>query len=137
MPIQEITLATMIDIKSPVDIPNFWIKRLTDSDKYAVLLKSHPSMFRIVTTKEPIVTEFYLDLTTLEEDFLELIFKKIEHHKLKPLYSSGVCFYDDTCYYLFIVDGDRTEISDNVTETLKEIQGVKNVTIKTYSLDKT
>ena len=136
MQIQEITLALMIDIDKPVDIPHSWVKRISETDKYAVLLKSHPSMFRIVTTQMPVITEFYLDLTTLEEDFLEFIFKQIDFLKLKPLYSSGVCFMDEQCYYLFFVDGDRTDIADDVSNALKEIKGVKDVTIKTYAFKK-
>lgn len=133
MPLQDITVATVIDIKAPqVNIPVNWIKRLTTSDKYAVLLKSHPSMFRIVTTKEPIVTEFYLALTTLEENFLERIFKKIESHKLRPLYSSGVCFMDEQCYYLFFCDGDKSALTESISSALKEIQGVEEVTIRTH-----
>ena len=133
MQIQEVTLARLIDIEKPVEIPNTWVKRLTESDRYAVIIKSHPNMFRIITTVEPVITEFYLDLTTIEEDFLELMFSKIDHQKLKPLYSSGVCFYEAQCYYMFIVDGDRNDIAEDVITTLKEIEGVKEVSIKTYA----
>ena len=116
MQIQEITVAKMIKIDKAADIPFSWIKRLTESDRYAVLLKSHPNMFRIITTVEPVITEFYLDLSTLEEDFLENMFKKIESYNLKPLYSSGVCFHEEQCYYLFMVDGNRTDIAEVINQ---------------------
>ena len=126
----------MIKVNQDVHIPNDWISHLTQTDKFAVLLKNNPAMFRLVTTKHPEVTEFYLDLEVLQEDFLELMFKKIESFKIKPIYSSGVCFVEDTCYYLFLIDGDPDQITkDGVVTALKEIQGVVDVLIRSYSMD--
>lgn len=134
---KEITVATVIDFDKPITIPIDWVKLLSSEHRFAVLLKNNPSMFRLITTAQDSITEYYLDLETLEENFLELLFKSFENMNLKPIYSSGVCFVDETCYYLFLLDGYHSEEQVNkVRTTFEKIKGIKNIDVKFYQVDK-
>jgi len=134
--VKDITFGKMINLNhaNSITIPFSWIEKLDEeSHNYAIFLKNNPNMFRFIPTKTPKVKEFFLRLTQLEENFLEKLFKVFEQissrYKIKPIYSSGVCFVEDDCYYFFLIEKNDDEIENQLTNNLKEIQGVEQVIV--------
>lgn len=122
-------------------IPVSWLQNILDRehDKFAIFLKNNESMFRFIPTKTNNVIQFHLKLTVLEEDFLQKLFKVFEKvrsdHKIQPIYSSGVCFVEEECYYLFLIEHIDDTIEQTLKELLSKLQGVEEVLIERYKIN--
>lgn len=134
----------MVEINEKITellIPNSWISKFKgtiqyNDTKFALFMKNNPTTIRILTTNQSSATEFYLDLNNLEEDFLESLYSKLKSKKIDPLYSSGVCFVDDKCYYLFIMSGTPSEEeTKEILDDINKIRGIKKIIIKNYNLE--
>lgn len=138
---KDVTLGKMVNLEQvkSLYIPNDWVQQFNEEHhKYAIFLKNNPTMFRFVPTKTKKVVQFHMKLAVLEEDFLQRLFRIFEQmnkdYKIKPLYSSGVCFVSEECYYFFLIESVTTDIELKINEELQKLESVEEVITKTYQL---
>ena len=129
-----------LDKKDTLFIPIQWIKHINDEDnKFAIFLMNNATMFRFILTKTESVKQFHMILTVLEEDFLQSLFQVFDEinkdFKIKPIYSSGVCFVDEDCYYLFLVENVNKEMENKLKIKLSKLSGVEEIIVKEYNLN--
>ena len=120
-------------------IPAQWVKNFNDeNNKYAIFLKNNPTMFRFIPTKTNNVVQFHMKLTVLEENFLQNLFHIFEvvnkEYNIKPIYSSGVCFISEMCYYLFLIEYVDEKIEKDIKDMLVKLSGVEEVIIEKYNI---
>ena len=96
-------------------------------------------MFRFIPTKTANVMKFHMKLTVLEEDFLQSLFHIFEQinndYQIKPIYSSGVCFVEEDCYYLFLIEYINEEIEKKLKDLLITLKGVEEIFVDRYNID--
>lgn len=138
---KEVTLGKIVNLENidTMHIPGSWIKNFNEEQhKYAIFLKNNASMFRFIPTRTNNVLEFHMRLTELEENFLQRLFQVFEgmntDFAIKPIYSSGVCFVDEDCYYFFLVEHINQEVEEKLKFLLKQLKGVEEVVVKKYVL---
>ena len=130
---KDVTFAKLVNLGKydSFFIPVDWLEKILDEDKekFAIFLKNNESMFRFIPTKTNNVVQLHMKMTVLEEDFLQklfLVFEKINSdHKIQPIYSSGVCFVEEECYYLFLVEHINQDIEKQLKDLLSKLQGVE------------
>ena len=139
---KEITLGKMVNLNktNSLFIPMNWIRSFNDEEsKYAIFLKNNPTMFRFIPTKSETIQQYHMKLTILEENFLQRLFQVFEelnkNYQVKPIYSSGVCFVDDDCYYFFLIEHVSKEIEETLKSKLSELKGVEEIYIKNYQIE--
>ena len=125
---------------SSLYIPSSWVKSFNEDDtQFAIFLKNNPTMFRFIPTKSDTIQQFHMKLTVLEENFLQRLFQVFDEmnkeYQIKPIYSSGVCFVDDDCYYFFLIEHVKEEIEEKLKIKLSELKGVEEINIKNYSIE--
>lgn len=138
----EITLGKMVDLRKNTSlfIPANWVTNFNEEkNDYAIFLKNNPTMFRFIPTKADKVVQFHMKLSVLEENFLQRLFQVFEKiHKefeIKPMYSSGVCFVEEECYYFFLIEKVSDEVEDRIKSLLVKLESVEEIIIKNYGLN--
>lgn len=137
---KEVTLGKMVklDKTESLFIPEKWIKSFNEDNKFAIFLMNNATMFRFIPTKSSAVKQFHMKLTVLEENFLQSLFQVFEEinkdFQIKPIYSSGVCFVDEDCYYLFLVEDVNEAMENKLKDKLAKLSGVEEVIVKEYKL---
>ena len=132
----------MVNLKrnSSLFIPAQWIQNFNDEkNEYAIFLKNNPTMFRFIPTKNNKVVQFHMKLAVLEENFLQQLFKIFEkihaEFGIKPIYSSGVCFVSEECYYFFLIEKVSNQVEEKIHNHLKKLESVEEVIIKNYGIE--
>ena len=139
---KDVTLGKMVDLKKTESlfIPATWIKSFNEEQSnFAIFLKSNPTMFRFIPTKTGVIKQFHMKLTVLEENFLQRLFQVFDiiykDYQIKPVYSSGVCFVDDDCYYFFLIEDVNEDIEEKLKAMLIKLKGVEEIFVKKYNIN--
>ncbi len=106
---------------------------------YAIFLKNNPTMFRFIPVKSAKILQFHMKLSVLEENFLQRLFEVFEeintNYKIKPIYSSGVCFVEEECYYFFLIEVVNEDVEEKLKEKLIKLKAVEEIIVKRYTID--
>lgn len=142
--LKDVTYGKLVNLRKTESffIPVSWLNNILDTEreKYGIFLKNTDTMYRFIPTKTNKIIQFHLKLTVLEENFLQKLFQVFEKlntdHKIQPIYSSGVCFVEEDCYYLFLIEHINEELEQKLKSLLSQLQGVEDVLIERYSIEK-
>lgn len=131
----EVTLAqmTVIDEAAPIKLPDRFIEALKPEGRShaIIILAPNTRIIRIIPTNSPKVAKITINIGKLSPDFLRQMGSIFIRLGIKTLYSTGLCFTQETCLY----EGyfDSIELENVSAETIKEefmnIPGVSIVTI--------
>ena len=96
-------------------------------------------MFRFIPVRSAHIVQFHMKLTVLEENFLQRLFQVFEEinkkYKVKPIYSSGVCFVEEECYYFFLIEIVEEGIELKLKEMLGKLKAVEEIIIQRYNIE--
>lgn len=139
---KDVTLGKMVNLEQTTSlyIPIEWLHSFNDEKSdYAIFLKNNPTMFRFIPVKSKQILQFHMKLTVLEENFLQQLFEVFENinhdYKIKPIYSSGVCFVEEECYYFFLIEIVKDDVEQKLKESLQKLQAVEEIIVKKYTID--
>ncbi len=135
------TLAKMcvIEESQPIVLPEEFLKALQpDGKKYAIMiLAPNTKIIRIIPTNSPEVAKITINIGRLSPDFLRRMGSIFIRLGIKTLYSTGLCFTQESCSYEGYVDS--TELENIPLEVIKEefsqIEGVTSVQIDMLKVD--
>ncbi|MFX0209682.1 MAG: hypothetical protein ACFFDT_27120, partial [Candidatus Hodarchaeota archaeon] len=83
-------------------------------------------------TTSPEVVKVAIEIGELSPDFLQELGVVFMRSKIKTLYSTGLCFTQDSCTYEGYLDSSDLTISqEQLKDELAEIKGVSKVDITT------
>ncbi len=125
----------MVKLKedAPIELPENFLKSLRPKEgSFAVMiLVPSTKIIRIIPTDSSEVVKVAIEISELSPDFLQKLGAILTKHKIKTLYSTGLCFTQDTCVYEGYVD--KTELKglalDGLQSELNGIKGVSSVDI--------
>ena len=129
-----------LNLEKTLYIPLHWVKVFNEEkNEYAIFLKNNPTMFRFIPVKSSKIVQFHMKLTVLEENFLQSLFQVFEEinkkYKVKPIYSSGVCFVEEECYYFFLIEIVEEGIELKLKEMLIKLKTVEEIIIQKYNIE--
>lgn len=126
---RKVTLGQVIQLDKAVTIPDEWVDLVNPlQHKYALLLTTNPAIVRFIPTKHTKVVKYHIQLSQIEEDFLEKVVSSLQELEVQTLFNSGVCFVETDCYYEFFIDyPDEEEKVQQVVELLERAPGVLGV----------
>ena len=130
------TLANMcvIDANTPLELPEEFLKALQPEGKnYAIMiLAPNTKIIRIIPTATNKVAKININIGRLSPDFLRQMGSIFIRLGIKTLYSTGLCFTQDTCVYEGYIDSSELEnVSlDQIKEEFTAIDGVTSVEIE-------
>jgi len=136
----EVTLAkmTVISEQEPIKLPDSFIDALKPEGKSHAIIILAPStkIVRIIPTNSDTVAKININIAKLSPDFLRQMGSIFISLGIKTLYSTGLCFTQDTCVYEGYFDStELTEIStDDIKNEFLAIPGVSTVTIDMLSV---
>lgn len=124
---------TVIDENEPIKLPDSFIEALKPEGRShaIIILAPNTKIVRIIPTNSPVVAKININIGKLSPDFLRQMGSIFIRLGIKTLYSTGLCFTQDTCVY----EGyfDSTELDnvsvDQIKSEFMEIPGVSTVTI--------
>ncbi len=130
-----VTLAKLIKItsKSPTILPREFLKLLKmDSGEYAILVFAVSTQtIRLIPTKSEQVVKIIIKIGDLTPGFLDKLGRVLATYKVDTLYSSGICFTEESCVYEGYID--RSELTstslDQLESKLSEISGISSVNL--------
>jgi len=134
------TIAKMIQLQEskPISLPADFLETLRPKDveesSAVMILAPSTKIIRIIPTKSPEVVKVAIEIGELSPDFLQELGVVFMRSKIKTLYSTGLCFTQDSCTYEGYLDSSDLTISrDQLQDELKEIKGVSKVDITTLT----
>ncbi len=135
-----VTIAKMIQIQEskPISLPADFldILRPKDVEETSVVMILTPStkIIRIIPTKSPEVVKIAIVIGELSPDFLQELGVVFMRGKIRTLYSTGLCFTEDSCTYEGYMDSSDLTISqEQLRDELAEIKGVSKVEFTTLT----
>lgn len=125
-----VTIAKMVRLKedAPIELPESFLKSLRPKEgSFAVMiLAPSTKIIRIIPTDSDEVIKVAIEISELSPDFLQKLGSILTKHKIKTLYSTGLCFTQDTCVYEGYVD--KSELKGLSMDGLQnELNGIKGV----------
>ncbi len=133
----EVTIAKMVSLEEskPIELPETFLEMLrpkdADGSPHAVMiLAPSTKIIRIIPTKSPKVIKVAIEIGELSPDFLQELGIVFMKSKIKTLYSTGLCFTQESCVYEGYIDSQDVTISyEELKNQLEEIKGVSKVQI--------
>ncbi|MCG3219491.1 MAG: hypothetical protein KAR35_10815 [Candidatus Heimdallarchaeota archaeon] len=130
-----VTLAKMATIEpdTPITLPETFLEALaTDEKTHCILiLAPNTKIIRLIPTASNKVIKVNINIGKLSPDFLRQMGSIFIRLGIKTLYSTGLCFTQETCVYEGYIDS--VELEDISVDTIKnefiEIEGVTTVDI--------
>ncbi|MHA1989490.1 MAG: hypothetical protein ACW981_05260, partial [Candidatus Hodarchaeales archaeon] len=101
-----------------------------------MILAPSTKIIRIIPSKSDKVIKVSIEIGELSPDFLQELGVVFMRSKIKTLYSTGLCFTQETCLYEGYVDkSDLKEVTeDNLKTELQNIKGVSSVVLEELSI---
>ena len=135
-----ITIAKMIQIQEskPISLPADFLETIRPKDveesSAVMILAPSTKIIRIIPTKSPKVVKLAIEIGELSPDFLQELGVVFMRGKIRTLYSTGLCFTQDSCTYEGYMDSSDLTISqEQLRDELAEIKGVRKVDITTLT----
>ena len=136
-----VTIARMISLEesSPIELPMDFLETLKPKDGSStavMILAPSTKIIRIIPSKSDTVVKVSIEIGELSPDFLQELGVVFMRSKIKTLYSTGLCFTQETCLYEGYIDkSDFVEITEEDLRTeLSNIKGVSKVTLESLGL---
>ena len=133
-----VTIAKMIEIsmKSQTKLPPEFLEYLIDENiGFAIVIyATSTKTIRLIPTQSGKVVKLTIQISELTPGFLDRLGIVLTDYKVDTLYSSGICFTEDSCQYEGYIDhADMKDTSiDPLKNELQNIKGISSVFIKTY-----
>ncbi|MFQ5976568.1 MAG: hypothetical protein ACE5OZ_00380 [Candidatus Heimdallarchaeota archaeon] len=130
-----VTIAKMVSLAhdQAIALPSDFLDSLRPKDdgSHAVMiLAPSTKIIRIIPTKSPEVLKVAIEIGELSPDFLQELGVVFMRSKIKTLYSTGLCFTQDTCVYEGYIDVSDVNLpEDQLKSELSSIKGVSKVNI--------
>ncbi len=135
-----VTIAKMIQIQEskPISLPADFLDTIRPKDveesSAVMILAPSTKIIRIIPTKSPEVVKVAIEIGELSPDFLQELGVVFMRSKIKTLYSTGLCFTEDSCTYEGYMDSyDLTVSQEQLRDELAEIKGVSKVEFTTLT----
>ncbi|MFQ5818436.1 MAG: hypothetical protein ACE5I5_00360 [Candidatus Heimdallarchaeota archaeon] len=136
-----VTLAKLIKItsKSPTKLPREFLELLKlNSDEHAILVFAVSTQtIRLIPTKSDQVVKIVIEIGDLTPGFLDRLGRVLASYKVDTLYSSGICFTEESCIYEGYID--RSELTptslDQLESKLSEIDGISSVNLSILTVE--
>jgi hypothetical protein len=136
-----VTIAKMISLNesAPISLPADFLETLKPKDgasSAVMILAPSTKIIRIIPSKSDKVIKVSIEIGELSPDFLQELGVVFMRSKIKTLYSTGLCFTQETCLYEGYVDkSDLKEVTeDNLKTELQNIKGVSKVLLEELSI---
>ncbi|MFX1538544.1 MAG: hypothetical protein ACFFDI_30500 [Promethearchaeota archaeon] len=126
-----VTIARMVSLESekPIQLPADFLETLRPKDdsttSAVMILAPSTKIIRIIPTKSGKVLKVAIEIGELSPDFLQELGVVFMRRKIKTLYSTGLCFTQDTCVYEGYID--TTDITFPESELKSDLEGIKGV----------
>lgn len=136
MSTNSVTIAKMVslDETKPIQLPAEFLETLKPADggSHAVMiLAPSTKIIRIIPAKSDTVVKVSIEIGELSPDFLQELGVVFMRSKIKTLYSTGLCFTQETCVYEGYIDTvDINLPEDQLKGDLQNIKGVSMVGIE-------
>lgn len=138
---EPVTMATMTSFapNKTLEMPKSFVNTLKEggmeSSHAIMILNPSTRVIRITPTTSNEVVKLSIVISELSPDFLQALGKVLTRHKLKTLYSTGICFTQDTCSYEGYIDmSEFAEIPpDQMREEISKITGISQVNLEIIS----
>jgi hypothetical protein len=147
-----VTIARMIKLKknnsSAIVLPTDFIENLQPEDpekRWAVIIFAPATKtIRTIPTKSPTVIKVSIEWSKTEPDTFQELGEIFMRHKIKTLYSTGICFYESPCPYgrtslcpyVGFIDASDLHISeDQLRSEFLAMTNVTNVKLTKCSLE--
>ena len=122
-----------LEENTPIQLPADFLETLRPKEgaNFAVMiLAPSTKIIRIIPSKSEQVVKVSIEIGELSPDFLQELGVVFMRSKIKTLYSTGLCFTQETCVYEGYIDLiDISLPEDKLEAELKEIKGVSRVDI--------
>ena len=97
-----------------------------------MILAPSTKIIRIIPSKSNTVLKVAIEIGELSPDFLQELGVVFMRSKIKTLYSTGLCFTQETCVYEGYVDSADVDMpTEKLQSELQGIKGVSQVVIST------
>ncbi len=135
-----VTIAKMVSLEEaqPISLPVDFLATLKpkegNSSNAVMILAPSTKIIRIIPSKSDTVLKVAIEIGELSPDFLQELGVVFMRSKIKTLYSTGLCFTQETCVYEGYLDkSDVTMPIDQLQSELQGIKGVSKVDISTLT----
>ncbi|MHA2271671.1 MAG: hypothetical protein ACXACI_07400 [Candidatus Hodarchaeales archaeon] len=128
-----VTIAKMVLLAydQPITLPADFLASLQPTEEGAhaiMILAPSPKIIRIIPAKSPEVLKVVIEIGELSPNFLQELGLVLMHAKIKTLYSTGLCFTQETCVYEGYIDASDVHLPEEQLERdLASIKGVAKV----------
>lgn len=130
-----VTLAKIIQITedSPVTLHSDFLEFLVmEKSEFAILVYSVSTRtIRLIATENDQVVKLIIEIDELTPGFLDSLGRVLTAHKVDTIYSSGICFTEESCQYEGYIDqkGLTLEVLEPLKSDLLKIRGIASVTL--------
>ena len=137
----QVTIAKMVslDDTNPIALPVDFLETLKPkegSSNAVMILAPSTKIIRIIPSKSNTVLKVAIEIGELSPDFLQELGVVFMRSKIKTLYSTGLCFTQETCVYEGYVDSADVEMpTEKLQSELQGIKGVSQVVITTLGTE--
>ena len=126
----QVTIAKMVslDDSSPIALPVDFLETLKPkegSSNAVMILAPSTKISRIIPSKSDVVLKVAIEIGELSPDFLQELGVVFMRSKIKTLYSTGLCFTQESCVYEGYID--QSDVSMPTEKLQSELQGIKGV----------
>ncbi len=122
----------------PISLPADFLEILRPKDveesSAVMILAPSTKIIRIIPAKSPEVVKLAIEIGKLSPDFLQELGVVFMRGKIRTLYSTGLCFTQDSCTYEGYMDSSDLAISqEQLRDELVKIKGVSKVEFTTLT----
>ena len=135
-----VTIAKIIQLQEskPIYFPADFLDTIRPKDveesSAVMILAPSTKIIRIIPTKSPEVIKLTIEISELSPDFLQELGVIFMRGKIRTLYSTGLCFTEDSCTYEAYLDSSDLIISqEQLRDELTEIKSVSKVEFTTIT----
>ncbi len=133
-----VTIAKIIQLQEskPISFPADFLEAIRPKEESNAVMILAPStkIIRIIPTKSPEIVKLTIEISELSPDFLQELGVVFMRGKIRTLYSTGLCFTQDSCTYEAYLDSSDLTISqEQLRDELTEIKGVSKVEFTTIT----
>ncbi len=135
-----VTLAQMstLGTDEPITLPKAFLEALASDETSHCILILAPSnkIIRLIPTASNEVIKVKINIGKLSPDFLRQMGSIFIRLGIKTLYSTGLCFTQDSCVYEGYIDSIELEnvTKDEIKEEFIGIEGVSSVDIDVLTI---
>ena len=136
----EVTVAKMckLEVGQPIQLPQTFLDALKPEEgNYAVMiLAPSTKIIRIIPTTSDKVYKVGIEIGKLSPDFLKKMGSLFMKAGINTLYSTGLCFTQESCVYEGYIDSKefKNVNMETIKEELTDIDGVSKVDISVLEI---